>query len=217
MNKKLIIFLSFLFSLVILLTLTFYFFPRNNNKDNNNSQEALIQEEEKEEEKENEELNNKEEKKEENLNNSQENKEEISMSLKYQIISLGLSCLSFSIFIILSSTYFKFLRVFATNLKKIFMKKDFFYIFNICNFLKDKDEFCLFYFMLAIFYNFYDLLIFSPIYCGIHSGFGNYSKLTNGKFYLNQGWKIIFLFPPLFFIFLPWINYLIIRIILFYL
>ena len=77
MNKKLIIFLSFLFSLVILLTLTFYFFPRNKNKDNNNSQEAFIQEENNEE-KENEELNNKDENKEENeknLNNSQKNKE----------------------------------------------------------------------------------------------------------------------------------------------
>ena len=51
MNKKLILFLSFLFSLVIISSLTFYFFPRNNNEDNN-SQEALIQEEEKEEKKE---------------------------------------------------------------------------------------------------------------------------------------------------------------------
>ena len=73
MNKKLIIFLSFLFSLVILLTLTFYFLQRNK-VNNNNSQEAFIQEENNEE-KENEELNNK-EKNEENLNNSQE-KEEI--------------------------------------------------------------------------------------------------------------------------------------------
>ena len=203
MNKKLIIFLSFIFSLVILLTLTFYFFPRNNNKDNNNSQESLIQEEEKEEE--NEENKFEEENKsenEENLNNSQENEEknenkneenkseeenkegneneeEISMNLKHQIISL----------------------ILTTGLSLVFIP---FILYLIIVFFIEKDNLSSKNFFIINFIFFiFCFLFFQNSYCSVYSGSKKYFKLFKNTFF-NKWWKIILI--VIYIVFFSWLS-----------
>ena len=156
MNKKLILFLSFIFPLVIFLTLTFYFFPRNK-ANNNNSQESLIQEEENEEEDENnekdkEELNNKDENK-ENLNNSQENKEskeEIEESIKISNYFSILIVIFFCVYILHGyieiektwsnwKSFYKFSNSFFKNLFKI-IKIEFFLPLGIISYIHGFTE-----------------------------------------------------------------------------
>ena len=125
MNKmnKIIFFLSFLFSLVILLTLTFYFFPRNNNKDkdNNNSQETLIREKNKEE------VKNKENNEKENeikIKKNIINGEVIDEYATHQIIFLSLGFFIISFFYAIYERIKFFNDKEAKKIIKDFLRKD---------------------------------------------------------------------------------------------
>ena len=199
MNKKLIIFLSFLFSLVILLTLTFYFFPRNKNKDNNNSQESLIQEE-KEEEEINKEVDNKEEN-EEKLNNSQENEEntinnyeKIIDEYKFFAVHQKKNLILIGIIMVIGI------------IKHTVSKKE---IFEIIDFELNKLDFIRFIFIyitLILIFNFFYYIFYFRYFC---LKFKNSFMIMMFKFYFSS-WQKFIIYNI---IFAPLLIYLISRLI----